>query len=150
MQYSEQTPINDYPDNEITSNNNIIPYSQYLQETQNAIVQDTNSSAPQDVLIMSMFEQMSNHVTNWHNVNQDNKIVNESLTAEIERYKERVKLFEQRLNVYLSTREKFIDSQMDDMIRNRNAKFEAFEKEIDTLKKNLSAQINEKESLLTN
>ncbi|GJZ61483.1 hypothetical protein Tco_0617620 [Tanacetum coccineum] len=30
----EQTPVVDFTDNEITSDSNIIPYSQYLQETQ--------------------------------------------------------------------------------------------------------------------
>ncbi|GKD07507.1 hypothetical protein Tco_1187192 [Tanacetum coccineum] len=34
MQYSEQTHIVDFPDNEITSDSNIISYSQYLQESQ--------------------------------------------------------------------------------------------------------------------
>ncbi|GKD33708.1 hypothetical protein Tco_1249217, partial [Tanacetum coccineum] len=34
MQYLEQTPVVDFQDNEITSDSNIIPYSQYLQETQ--------------------------------------------------------------------------------------------------------------------
>ncbi|GJW82888.1 hypothetical protein Tco_0156033 [Tanacetum coccineum] len=94
-----------------------------LRETQNMIVQDTHSSAQQDAMIMSVFqqmsEQMSDHVTNWDKANQETKIVNESLTAELERYKEQVKTFEQRLNVDLSSREKLIDSQMDDMIRNR-------------------------------
>ncbi|GKE34134.1 hypothetical protein Tco_1453456 [Tanacetum coccineum] len=47
--------------------------------------------------------------------NQEKKI--ESLTAELERYKEHVKTFEQRLNIDLSTHEKMIDSQMDDMIK---------------------------------
>ncbi|GJZ20746.1 retrovirus-related pol polyprotein from transposon TNT 1-94 [Tanacetum coccineum] len=46
-------------DNEITSDSNIISYDQYLQEMQNAIVQHTNSSAQQDSMIISMFEQMS-------------------------------------------------------------------------------------------
>ncbi|GJR68911.1 hypothetical protein Tco_0014976 [Tanacetum coccineum] len=108
----------------------------------------TNSSAPQDAMIMSMFEQMSNQVTNWDKVNQENKIVTESLSAELERYKERVKIFEQKLNVDLSSHEKFIDSQMDDMIRNRNAKFAALEQEIDSLKQTLSKNVKEKESLL--
>ncbi|GJZ09097.1 hypothetical protein Tco_0543380, partial [Tanacetum coccineum] len=36
MQYSEHTPVHDYPDNEITSDNNIIPYSQYQQESLDA------------------------------------------------------------------------------------------------------------------
>ncbi|GKB16903.1 hypothetical protein Tco_0850826 [Tanacetum coccineum] len=35
-------------------------FSEYLQQTQNTIVQDTNSSAQQDAMIMSVFEQMSN------------------------------------------------------------------------------------------
>ncbi|GJT22381.1 retrovirus-related pol polyprotein from transposon TNT 1-94 [Tanacetum coccineum] len=76
-------------------------------------------------------------------------MVNESLTAELEIYKERVTIFEQRLNVDLNKREKLIDSQMDDLIRNRNAKFAAFQQEIDTLKENLSNQVKEKESLST-
>ncbi|GJX07894.1 hypothetical protein Tco_0195826 [Tanacetum coccineum] len=46
----------------ITNDSNIIPYSQYLLETQKAAFQDTNSSAPQDVMILSVFEQLSNQV----------------------------------------------------------------------------------------
>ncbi|GKA74671.1 hypothetical protein Tco_0780973, partial [Tanacetum coccineum] len=45
MTYSEQTHIVDSPDNEIHSDSNIIPYSQYLRETQDAGIQDTNSFA---------------------------------------------------------------------------------------------------------
>ncbi|GJV07259.1 hypothetical protein Tco_1344915 [Tanacetum coccineum] len=56
MQYFEQTPTIDYLDNEITSDSNIIPYSQYLEETQHVVVQDTNFSAQQDSMIISMFE----------------------------------------------------------------------------------------------
>ncbi|GJY44612.1 hypothetical protein Tco_0432825 [Tanacetum coccineum] len=89
MQYFEQTSAIDFPDNEITSDSNIIMYSQYLQETQ---------------------QEKANQKKN-----------NESLTAKLERYKERVKTFEQRLNIDLSTREKKIDSQMDDMIKEKLA-----------------------------
>nr|GEX04526.1 retrovirus-related Pol polyprotein from transposon TNT 1-94 [Tanacetum cinerariifolium] len=89
-QYFEQSLINYVPDNEITSDSNIISYEQYLQEMQNEIVQNANSSVQQDAMIMSMFEQMSNQVTNCDKINQENKLVNESLIAEIERYKERV------------------------------------------------------------
>ncbi|GJX20979.1 retrovirus-related pol polyprotein from transposon TNT 1-94 [Tanacetum coccineum] len=46
---------------------------------------------------------------------------NESITVELERYKERVKTFEQRLNIDLSSREKMIDSKMYDMIREKLA-----------------------------
>ncbi|GKB87001.1 hypothetical protein Tco_0959273, partial [Tanacetum coccineum] len=90
MQHFEQTPVDAYPDNEITSDSNIISYSQYLLETQQAVVQDTNSFAQQDSMILSVIEKMSeqmiNHLTNW---DKDNMEANsESLTAELERYKE--------------------------------------------------------------
>ncbi|GJZ65171.1 hypothetical protein Tco_0621867 [Tanacetum coccineum] len=146
MQDFEQTPVVDFSNNEIHSDSNIIPYSQYLQETQQAAVQDTNVYAQQDSMILSMIEkmleQMINHVNNWEKANQEKN--NESLTAELERYKERVKTFEQRLNIDLSTREKMIDSQMDDMIKEKLA----LKQQIDSLEQNLSNQIKEKESLL--
>ncbi|GJU19764.1 hypothetical protein Tco_1153106 [Tanacetum coccineum] len=69
---------------------------------------------------------MTDHVAHLDKENQTNKMVNESLTAELERYKERVAIFEQRQNVDLNKHEKLIDSQMDDLIRNRNAKLAAF------------------------
>ncbi|GJX21547.1 hypothetical protein Tco_0225992 [Tanacetum coccineum] len=85
---------------------------------------------------------MINHVNNWEKANKEQNI--ESITAELERYKERVKTFEQRLNIDLSSREKMIDSQMDDMIREKLA----LKEQIDSLEQNLSKQIKEKESVL--
>ncbi|GJS82103.1 hypothetical protein Tco_0748644 [Tanacetum coccineum] len=133
MQYSEEPLIVESTDTEINSDSNIIPYSQYLLETQSAGLQDTNSSEQHDLLIMSLVEQM-NLKADLDKHNQQTQVVNESLTAELERYKERIKQFEQRQNVDLSEREKLIDSQMDAMIRDRNAKFVSFQTEIETLK----------------
>ncbi|GJV20495.1 hypothetical protein Tco_1369515 [Tanacetum coccineum] len=90
---------------------------------------------------------MTDHVAHLDKESQTNKILNESLTAELERYKERIAIFEQRLNVDLNKREKLIDSQMDDLIRDRNAKLAAFQQEIDTLKETLCNNVKEKESL---
>nr|GEW41631.1 reverse transcriptase domain-containing protein [Tanacetum cinerariifolium] len=145
MSYSEQTHLVNYPKNKINNDRNIIPYTQYLIETQNEAVQDTDSSAQQDAIILSMFEQLSNQVTNCNKVNKDNLIANESLSAELERYKERVKLLEERKNVDLSTRENLI---MDDIILEKNAQFVDFEKEIKSLTQTLSKQLNEKELLI--
>ncbi|GKF32476.1 hypothetical protein Tco_0102274, partial [Tanacetum coccineum] len=119
MKDFEQTPVMDVTDNEITSNSNIILYSQYLQETQQANVQDTNLQG----------------------TTRFNDLI---LTVELERYKERVKTFEQRLNIDLSSREKMIDSQMDDMIKEKLA----LKEQVDSLEQNLSKQIKEKECLL--
>nr|GEU83869.1 hypothetical protein [Tanacetum cinerariifolium] len=49
MQYSEQTHVDDFEDNEIHNGSNINPYSQYMQETQDVVIQDTNPSAPNDL-----------------------------------------------------------------------------------------------------
>ncbi|GKD39488.1 hypothetical protein Tco_1259695, partial [Tanacetum coccineum] len=148
MHYSKQIHIDDFQDNEIHSDSNTISYSQYQQESQNAVIQDTNSSAPNDLLVLSLVEQMTDHVAHLDKENQTNKMVNESLTAELERYKERVTIFEQRHNVDLNKHEKLIDSQMDDLIQDRNAKLAAFQQEIDTFKQTLSNNVKENESLL--
>ncbi|GJY70792.1 hypothetical protein Tco_0474495 [Tanacetum coccineum] len=89
-----------------------------------------------------MSEQMINHVNNWEKANKEQN--NKSITTELERYKERVKTFEQRLNVDLSSHEKMIDSQMDDMIREKLA----LKEQIDSLEQYLSKQIKDKESVL--
>nr|GEW23393.1 Gag-Pol polyprotein [Tanacetum cinerariifolium] len=146
MSYSKQTHLVNYPKNEITSNSNIIPYSQYLLETQNATIQDINSSTQQDAMTLFVFEQLSNQVTNCNKVNKDNLIANESLSAKLKRHKERVKFLEERQNVDLSTKEKLI---MDDIIQYKNAQFADFEKEINSLKQTLFEQLKEKGSLTT-
>ncbi|GKA12662.1 hypothetical protein Tco_0692208 [Tanacetum coccineum] len=51
IQDFEQSPVGDFTDNEIHSDINIILYSQYLQETQLATVQDTTLQAQQDLMI---------------------------------------------------------------------------------------------------
>ncbi|GKF57417.1 hypothetical protein Tco_0170954, partial [Tanacetum coccineum] len=98
-------------------------FETYLNDMDNQSVQALQdfeqTLAQQDSMILPMIEQMSeqmiNHVNNWEKANKEQN--NESITAEFERYKERVKTIEQRLNIDLSSREKMIDSQMDDMIR---------------------------------
>ncbi|GJS27214.1 hypothetical protein Tco_0487834 [Tanacetum coccineum] len=63
------------------------------------ISEDTNPSAPNDLLVLSLVEQMTDHVAHLDKENQKNKMVNELLTAKLDRYKERIAIFEQRLNV---------------------------------------------------
>nr|GEY22786.1 hypothetical protein [Tanacetum cinerariifolium] len=100
MPYSEPSYFMEHSENEIYSDSNIILYSQYLIESQTAAVQDINYSAQQDAMIF-VFEQ----VTKCNKVNKDNVMASKSLSVELERYKERVKLLEERKNMDLSTRE---------------------------------------------
>ncbi|GKD45730.1 hypothetical protein Tco_1270375, partial [Tanacetum coccineum] len=44
------------------------------QESQDAVIEDTNSSAPNDLLVLSLFEQMTVHVANLDKENQTNKM----------------------------------------------------------------------------
>ncbi|GJW62735.1 hypothetical protein Tco_0112070 [Tanacetum coccineum] len=92
-----------------------VPHSEsYHNDLDNQTVQDTNLYAQQDSMILSVIEQMSKQMINH------------------------------RLNIDLSTREKMIDSQMDDMIKEKLA----LKQQIDSLEQNISNQIKEKESLL--
>ncbi|GKF63484.1 hypothetical protein Tco_0186932, partial [Tanacetum coccineum] len=75
-QYFEQSLIDYVPDNEITSDSNIISYEQYLQQTQNAIVQDTNSSAQQDSMIISMFDPTP---LSLKDIRNESKLLNKDL-----------------------------------------------------------------------
>ncbi|GKG18397.1 hypothetical protein Tco_0372695, partial [Tanacetum coccineum] len=54
MPSSQQSNVVNHSQTEITSDSNIIPYSQYAIESQQATVQKSNSSAQQDDLILSV------------------------------------------------------------------------------------------------
>nr|GEU42081.1 hypothetical protein [Tanacetum cinerariifolium] len=88
MLISEQSNIMNQSETKITSDSNIIPYSLYMNECQYATAQNSNSHAQQDDLILSVIKKLKTQVVNCTKINQDNKNVNEILTAELERYKD--------------------------------------------------------------
>nr|GEW29179.1 hypothetical protein [Tanacetum cinerariifolium] len=55
---SEQLSIVNHSETEITIDSNIIPYSQYVTKSQQTAVKNSNSSAEQDVLILSVIEPL--------------------------------------------------------------------------------------------
>nr|GEU99234.1 retrovirus-related Pol polyprotein from transposon TNT 1-94 [Tanacetum cinerariifolium] len=64
-------------------------------------VSNNNLSSPaqQDDLILSVIEQLKTQVVNCNKINQDNKNVNEFLTAELEGYKDQVRILKEQNNV---------------------------------------------------
>ncbi|GKB80490.1 retrovirus-related pol polyprotein from transposon TNT 1-94 [Tanacetum coccineum] len=132
---SEQSNVVNQSETEITSDSNIIPYSQYVKETQQAAVHNFNSSTQQDALILSMIEQLKSQVVNCTKINLENKSVNDTLTDELERYKEQVKVLKEGQNVDLTGKDKVSDSCERSI-------------EIDHLKQTLSEKLKEKESLM--
>ncbi|GJX72769.1 hypothetical protein Tco_0309940 [Tanacetum coccineum] len=61
----EQSNVVTHSKTEINSDNNTIPYSKYVIESQQAAVQNSISSAQQDALILSVIEQLKTHVVNF-------------------------------------------------------------------------------------
>ncbi|GKA73336.1 hypothetical protein Tco_0779552 [Tanacetum coccineum] len=123
-QCSEQPYFNNDTNIDITSDNNIISYEQYLQEIETSVVQSTSSTTQQDELLMSVIDEMQSQVAKCNKVQQENKIVNETLSAELEGYKEQV-------------------------IVDRNAKVADFEKLIHSLKLQLNATVESQKTLST-
>ncbi|GJR33880.1 retrovirus-related pol polyprotein from transposon TNT 1-94 [Tanacetum coccineum] len=105
MPSSEQSNVVNHSETEITSDSNIIPYSQYLIESTTVAT------------------------------NLENKNVNDTLTAELKRYKEQVKVLKKGQNGDLKRQDNVSDSCAQSV-------------EIDHLKRTLSEHLKEKESLL--
>ncbi|GJU52356.1 uncharacterized mitochondrial protein-like protein [Tanacetum coccineum] len=98
-----ESNVMNHLETEITSDSNIIPYSQYVTESQQ--------------------------------INLENKSVNDTLTVELERYKEQVKVLNEGQNVDLKSNDNVSDSCAQSV-------------EIDRLKQTLSEHLKEKESLM--
>ncbi|GJU59684.1 hypothetical protein Tco_1237450 [Tanacetum coccineum] len=108
---------------------------EYVTESQQAAIQNSNSFAQQDALILSSIKELKSQVINCTKINLDNKSVNDSLTAELERYKEQVKVLKEGHNVDLKSKDNVSDS-CDQSV------------EINHLKQTPSEQLKEKESLM--
>ncbi|GJZ77514.1 hypothetical protein Tco_0642186 [Tanacetum coccineum] len=105
------------------------------------VVQSNVSFVPNDALMM-IFNDMHEHAAQCVSVNEHHKVVNESLTAELARYKEQVQLYEKRARFELTEREQKIDEQMRIIIRDRNVKEELLKKELHSVKMQLYSTIN--------
>nr|GEV17032.1 integrase, catalytic region, zinc finger, CCHC-type, peptidase aspartic, catalytic [Tanacetum cinerariifolium] len=62
------------------------------------LAENSNLHVLQDDLILSMIEQLKTQVVNCIRINQDNKQVNELLTAELERYKNQERVLKEQEN----------------------------------------------------
>ncbi|GKF17041.1 hypothetical protein Tco_0061959 [Tanacetum coccineum] len=110
----------------------VVPSS---EQSNVATIQNYNLSAQQDALILSLIEQLKTQVANCTKINLDNKIVNDTLTAELERYKEQVKVLKEGQNVDLKSKDNVSDSCEQSV-------------EIDRLKQTLLEHVKVKESLM--
>ncbi|GJT27464.1 hypothetical protein Tco_0907739 [Tanacetum coccineum] len=108
-------------DADYTSDSNIIPYDQYVEDNEEHVVQSNVSSVRNDAL-MSILDEMHEQGVQSMLVNKQEKVVNDSVTSELARYKELVRVYEQRAMFELTDRERKIDAQMRIIISDRNQK----------------------------
>nr|GEW21917.1 hypothetical protein [Tanacetum cinerariifolium] len=103
--------------------------AEYMNESQYNTVQNSTLPALQDDLILSVIEQLKTQVVNCTKINQDNKQVNELLTAELERYRNQERVLKE--------------------LKNDDKASTSYEPslEIKSLKHTLSEHLKEKESL---
>nr|GEU93075.1 hypothetical protein [Tanacetum cinerariifolium] len=99
------------------------------------LAENSNSPTQQDALILSMIEQLKTQVVNCTKINLDNKSINDTLTAELERYKDQVRILKEGKNVDLKSKDIVSDSCAQSV-------------EIDNLKQTLSKHLKEKKSLM--
>ncbi|GKD54427.1 hypothetical protein Tco_1287814 [Tanacetum coccineum] len=74
--------------------------------------------------------------------NEQNKVVNESLTVELERYKEQVHIYEKIARFELTERGQKIDEQMRIIITDRNIKEENLKRKLHSVKMQLNSTID--------
>ncbi|GJY44150.1 ribonuclease H-like domain-containing protein [Tanacetum coccineum] len=135
MQYYEQPPFNNETDVDITSDSNIISYEQYHKETKNSIVQNTNSFAQHDALIMKNTENLNNKIIK----------LNEELSdceTDLYNYKRGLSQVEARLVEFKNNEIKFCER-----IRVLERDLELRDNKIENLRNELEEVKKEKESI---
>ncbi|GJX91817.1 hypothetical protein Tco_0345143, partial [Tanacetum coccineum] len=106
---------------------NIIPYDQYVEDNEEHVVQSnvssyvedneehvvqSNVSSVRNDALMSILNEMHEQGVQSRSANKQVKVVNDTLTSELARYKELVGVYEQRAKFELTDREQKIDEQM--------------------------------------
>ncbi|GJR06825.1 retrovirus-related pol polyprotein from transposon TNT 1-94 [Tanacetum coccineum] len=98
-------------DADYTSDSNIIPYDQYVEDNEEHVVQSNVSSVRNDAL-MSILDEMHEQGVQSRLANKPDMVVNDSVTSELARYKELVGEYEKRAKFELTDKERKIDEQM--------------------------------------
>ncbi|GJX92697.1 retrovirus-related pol polyprotein from transposon TNT 1-94 [Tanacetum coccineum] len=133
-------------DADYTSDSNIIPYDQYVEDNEEHVVQSNVSSVRNDAL-MSIIDDMHEQGVQSMSVNKQDKVVNDSVTSELARYKELVRVYEQRAKFELTDRERKIDEQMRIIISDRNRKETSLKSELHSAQLQLRSTLNHHKTL---
>ncbi|GKB01952.1 hypothetical protein Tco_0829996 [Tanacetum coccineum] len=129
-----------------TSNSNMIPYDQYVKDNAVPVVQSNVSSVTNDAYMMIYNDMCEPHAQSVSKTTR-NIVVDNSLIAELETYKE-VELYERQARFELTEREQKIDEQLRIVITDRNIKEENLKRELHSVKLQLASTINHNKSMV--
>ncbi|GKE38346.1 hypothetical protein Tco_1461751 [Tanacetum coccineum] len=121
------------PDADYTSDSNIIPYDQYVEDNEEHVIQCTatcSSSSVRNDALMSILDEMHEHDVQSRLTNKPDMVMNDSVTSELARYKELVGEYKKRAKFELTDRERKIDEQMRIIISDRNRKETSLKSEL--------------------
>ncbi|GJU22036.1 retrovirus-related pol polyprotein from transposon TNT 1-94 [Tanacetum coccineum] len=127
-------------DADYTSDSNIIPYDQYVEDNEEHVVQSNVSSVRDDAL-MSILDEMHEQGIQSRLANKPDMVVKDSVTSELARYKELVGEYEKRAKFELTDRERKIDEQMRIIISDRNRKETSLKSELHSAQILLSSTV---------
>ena len=113
-------------------NSNVIPYEQYVNHNDVSVVTSSASSALNDDYVLHDNTEFAPE---------------DSLTTQLNMYKEQVAIYEQRAKFELTEREQKIDSQMRTFITERNLREETLKKELYSLRKQLDQTVKQKQEI---
>ncbi|GJZ08434.1 retrovirus-related pol polyprotein from transposon TNT 1-94 [Tanacetum coccineum] len=133
-------------DADYTSDSNIILYDQYMEDNEEHVVQSNVSSAQNDAL-MSIIDDMHEQGVQSMSANKQVKVVNDTLTSELARYKELVGEYEKRAKFELTEREQKIDEQMRIIISDRNRKETSLKSELHSVQMQLRSTVDHNKSM---
>nr|GEZ73377.1 hypothetical protein [Tanacetum cinerariifolium] len=130
-----------------TTDSNMIPYDQYVQDNEVPVVHSDVSSVPNDAFMM-IYDDMCKPNDQSVSYPSRNTAVKNSLTVALATYKEQVELYERRAKFELTEREQKINEQSRIVISNCNFKEETLKKELHSIKLQLTSTINHKKSMV--
>nr|GEV85145.1 hypothetical protein [Tanacetum cinerariifolium] len=120
---------------------------QYVKDNTKQVVKSNVSSVLNDALMM-ISNDMHEHAAQCVSTNEQSKVVNASLTAELASYKEQVELYERWAKFELTESEQKMDEQLRIFITYRNFKEESLKKELHSIKMQLNSTIGHNKSSL--
>ncbi|GKG45609.1 hypothetical protein Tco_0498055, partial [Tanacetum coccineum] len=115
---------------EFTSNSNVISYTNYMLNIGNDADNYVRPPVQKNDMMFSVIEQMKSQVEKCNMVNQETQSVNESLTSELECYKDRVRLLDYATKDGCSEKEAFLDRELRIAIGDRNRKVSDYENQV--------------------